>query len=125
MSNTRTDKKEEAVDLLLKLMDLRGANKPRGKHVVVEGILPETSTAPYVTVAPGQACEVRLVATEPLGKENGEKLRAIYNTGLLKCQMVCQTVSGSRIWSTPTDFSIGVTQESRQNLKKILSNSKS
>lgn len=124
MSNTRTDKKEEAVGLLLKLIDANGANKPRGKHVVVEGILPETSTAPYVTVAPGQACEVRLVATEPLGKENGEKLRAIYNAGILKCQMVCQTVAGNRIWSTPTDFSIGVSQESRQNLKKILSKSK-
>ena len=124
MSNIRIEKNAESTEMLLKLLDANASDKRRGRHVVVEGILPETNTAPYLTIAPGQSCEARLVATEPLGKENGESLRAIYKTGLLKCQVVCQTVSGNNIWSSPAEFSSSVTQESRQNLQKILSKGK-
>ena len=66
LSNTRSEKKEDAADALVKLIGVNKGVKRRGRHVVVEGILPETSAAPYITIAPGQACEARLVATEPL-----------------------------------------------------------
>lgn len=94
--------------------------KPRGRHVIVQAFLPETSSTPYISIAPGQFYEAHLLATSPLGAENGKSLMQIYGTGLLSCQIVAVTASGDAVWSTPTAFSSAVTDMLRKNLEELV-----
>lgn len=92
----------------------------RGRHVVVQPFLPETTSAPYISIAPGQAYEARLLATAPLGEKPGKSLMKIYDTSLLRCQIVAITVSGQAVWSTPSVFSGAVTDASRNEIESLV-----
>ncbi|UJB70999.1 hypothetical protein HRE53_08225 [Acaryochloris sp. 'Moss Beach'] len=60
----------------------------RGKDIVVSGLLPETSTSPYIDIPPEKFKELKLVATEPIGGDDISIVKEIYSTGLLTCQVV-------------------------------------
>lgn len=93
-----------------------------GIDVLPESFLPETSASPYVNIPPNAMQEITLVASESLGKENGEIVKNIYQTGLLKCKIVGQTLAGKAIWSASAIFSNDITADDKANLEKIIRN---
>lgn len=96
--------------------------KTVGREVVPESFLPETSASPYISIPPGGMQEVTLIASESLGKEKGEIVKTIYQTGLLKCKIVGQTISGKAVWSTPAIFSNNITDGDKASIEKIILN---
>jgi hypothetical protein len=98
------------------------ANKSQvsGREVVTESFLPETSANPYISVSPGEMQEVVLVAAEALGKVNGETIKNMYQTGLLTCKIVGQTITDKQIWSSPAVFSNQITLDEKASLEKIV-----
>jgi hypothetical protein len=91
-----------------------------GSEVVVESFLPETSANPYISVSPGEMQEVVLLAAEALGKANGEIIKNIYQTGLLTCKIVGQTITNKHVWSSPAVFSNQITSDEKTKLEKIV-----
>lgn len=106
-------------------VDKNNTNEPAsslisGREVVTESFLPETSANPYISVSPGEMQEVVLLAAEALGKANGEIIKNIYQTGLLTCKIVGQTITDRPIWSSPAVFSNQITSDEKTKLEKIV-----
>jgi hypothetical protein len=119
LSNRAQDQNQSRDPRAEPMPSKKGLGRP-GKHVVVQGSLPETSSSPHISIAPGQALHAELVAIDALGNEDGERLKQIHSTGLLKCQVVAQTVSGQSVWSRPTAFSSRITDENKAELEKLV-----
>jgi hypothetical protein len=94
----------------------------RKKDVVATGAefnlplyLPETSSSPYINVPPNQLVEVTVTATTPLG-DNGERIKGIYESGLLSCLVLGKTDKGREVRSASTRLGEGISPEDKSEL---------
>jgi hypothetical protein len=92
-----------------------------GVDVVPDSFLPGTSASPYTSIRPGEMREIALIACEPLGKERGETVMSIYQTGLLKCKVAGQTIKAHTVWSAPATFSRDISTDEKTALERIIS----
>lgn len=102
--------------------EVENLKRRSGQEELVESFLPETSASPYVSVSPGEMKEITLIAADPLGKENIESLKQIYQTGLLTCKVLGITLDGKEVWTKPTVFSNEINAGDREKLKKMVVN---
>jgi hypothetical protein len=98
----------------------KSARTRAGQEVLPESFLPETSPSPYISVPPGEMKQILLTAVEPLGRENGETLKRIYQTSLLTCRIVGVTLNDKRVWSTSATFSNEIGADERDRLTKAV-----
>lgn len=89
-----------------------------GDDVVVDSFLPKTLGSGYVLVPPNGKVDVKLTSVEPLGSA-GERLRAIYDSNVLRCQVTMLRVDGVELTSDALLFGSSVDADLRVELLQL------